>query len=42
MSLYDFACEYCEGMVRERSVGREPISHNSGVVVLESGPIGVC
>jgi YgiT-type zinc finger domain-containing protein len=42
MSLYEFACEYCEGVVRERTVGREPISHHRGIVVLEKVPIGVC
>ena len=42
MSLYEFACEYCEGVVRERTVGREPISHHRGIVVLENVPIGVC
>lgn len=42
MSLYDFACEYCEGVVRERTLDSEPISHHRGIVVLESVPIGVC
>ncbi len=42
MSLYDFRCEYCEGMVRERTLDREPISHHRGIVVLENVPIGVC
>ena len=42
MSLYDFACEYCEGIVRERTVACEPISHHRGIVVLEDVPIGVC
>ena len=42
MSLYDFACEYCNGTVRERIMDREPISHHRGIVVLESVPHGVC
>ena len=42
MSLYDFACEYCEGVVRERIVEREPISHHCGIVVLENVPVGLC
>ncbi len=42
MSLYDFPCEYCEGMVRERILDREPISHHRGIVVLENVPLGVC
>ena len=42
MSLYDFDCEYCDGVVRERIVDREPISHDRGIVILENVPIGVC
>ncbi|MFH0979960.1 MAG: YgiT-type zinc finger protein [Planctomycetota bacterium] len=42
MSLYEFACEYCEGTVRERIIDREPIGHHRGIVVLENVPIGVC
>jgi len=42
MSLYDFQCEYCEGVVRERIVEQEPVSHRRGIVVLEKMPIGVC
>lgn len=42
MNLYDFACAYCEGMVRERIVEREPISHHRGIVVLENVPLGLC
>ncbi len=42
MSLYDFGCEYCEGVVREHTMDREPISHHRGIVVLENVPIGVC
>ena len=42
MSLYDFSCEYCEGVVRERTLDCEPISHHRGIVVLENVPIGVC
>ncbi|HUU82839.1 MAG TPA: YgiT-type zinc finger protein [Phycisphaerae bacterium] len=42
MSLYDFACEHCDGTVRERVVDREPISHHRGIVILENVPVGVC
>jgi YgiT-type zinc finger domain-containing protein len=42
MSLYDFHCEYCDGIVREQIVDREPITHHRGIVVLENAPIGVC
>jgi YgiT-type zinc finger domain-containing protein len=42
MSLYEFPCEYCNGVVRERILAREPISHHRGIVVLENVPIGIC
>ena len=42
MSLYDFACEHCDGTVRERVVDREPISYHRGIVILENVPVGVC
>ncbi len=42
MSLYGFGCEYCDGVVRERILDREPISHHRGIVILERVPIGVC
>ena len=42
MSLCDFACEYCEGVVRERILAREPLSHHRGIVVLENVPVGLC
>ena len=42
MSCYDFPCEYCDGVVRERIPDREPISHHRGIVILENVPIGIC
>ncbi len=42
MSLYDFPCEYCGGVVREQILEREPISLHCGIVILENVPIGVC
>ena len=42
MSLYDFDCEYCNGVVRECIVDREAIGHHRGFVILEHVPIGVC
>ena len=42
MNLYDFPCEYCDGVVRQRIVDREPVSHHRGIVVLENVPVGVC
>jgi len=40
--MYDFKCEYCEGIVRERRVAREVFNHPSGIAILENVPIGVC
>ncbi|MBI5762714.1 MAG: YgiT-type zinc finger protein [Planctomycetes bacterium] len=40
--MYDFACEHCQGMVRERMVAREALRHKGSFVVLEDVPIGVC
>lgn len=42
MTPYDFPCEYCDGVVRQRIVDREPVSHHRGIVVLENVPVGVC
>jgi hypothetical protein len=42
MTLYDFPCEYCTGIVRECVLDREPINHHPGIVILEHVPIGVC
>ena len=40
--MYGFACEHCDGTVRERRVDREALRHNEGFVILEDVPIGVC
>jgi YgiT-type zinc finger domain-containing protein len=40
--MYNFACEHCQGLVRERVVAREALRHKGGFVVLEDVPIGVC
>ena len=42
MAMYDFSCEHCGGMVRERIVDREVLRHKGGFVALENVPIGVC
>ncbi len=42
MSMYEMPCEYCDGIVHEQILAREPISHHRGIVVLENVPIGVC
>ena len=40
--MYDFACEHCAGIVRERRVDREALRHKQSFVILEDVPIGVC
>jgi YgiT-type zinc finger domain-containing protein len=40
--MYDFKCEHCDGMVRERRIAREAIRHKGSFVILEDVPIGVC
>ena len=35
--FYDYACEHCDGAVREKLVAREAFKHRLGFV-----PIGVC
>jgi YgiT-type zinc finger domain-containing protein len=40
--MYGFACEHCEGTVRERRVDREALRHKGDFVILEDVPIGVC
>ena len=40
--MYEFACEHCEGTVRERRVHREALRHEGNFVILKDVPIGVC
>ena len=40
--MYDFACEHCQGTVRERRLEREAIRHKGNFVILEDVPVGVC
>ncbi len=40
--MYDYACEHCEGLVRERRVEREALRHKGGFVILEDVPVGIC
>jgi len=39
---FAYRCEYCEGTVRERRVGREAFKHKASFVILEDVVIGVC
>jgi YgiT-type zinc finger domain-containing protein len=40
--MYNFTCEHCDGIVRERRVDREALRHKGNFVILEDVPIGVC
>jgi len=40
--MYGYKCEYCDGIVRQRTVEREAFKHRAGFVILENVPIGVC
>ena len=40
--MYDFSCEHCSGIVRERRSQREAIRHKGNFVILEDVPVGVC
>jgi YgiT-type zinc finger domain-containing protein len=40
--MYDFHCEHCDGVVRQRQVDREALRHRGSFVILEDVPIGVC
>lgn len=40
--MYDFKCEHCDGMVRERRIDREALRHQGNFIILEDVPIGVC
>ncbi|HEY9662297.1 MAG TPA: YgiT-type zinc finger protein [Allocoleopsis sp.] len=40
--MYNYRCEYCEGIVRPRTVKREAFKHRDGFVILEDVTIGVC
>lgn len=40
--MYDFSCEHCGGMVRERRMEKEALRHKGSFVILEDVPIGVC
>ncbi len=40
--MYDFPCEHCNGIVRNRVVAQEVMRHKQEFVILEQVPIGVC
>lgn len=40
--MYNYPCEYCEGLVQPRLIKREAFKHRDGFVILEDVTIGVC
>jgi YgiT-type zinc finger domain-containing protein len=40
--MYDFSCEHCNGIVRQRHVDQEALRHKGRFVILENVPVGVC
>ena len=40
--MYDYRCEYCEGIVRARAVEKEAFKHKTQFVILEDVTIGIC
>ncbi len=40
--MYGYPCEYCDGVVQPRKVGREAFKHKVGFIILEDVTIGVC
>ena len=40
--MYDYRCEYCDGIVREKIVKKEVFKHKNGFIMLEHVPIGIC
>ncbi len=40
--MYEYQCEYCEGMVKSHTVKQEAFKHKEGFVILEDVTIGIC
>jgi len=40
--MFNYKCEYCEGMVVPKTVKREAFKHKKQFVILEDVTIGVC
>lgn len=40
--MYNYQCEYCEGMVKAKPVERESFKRKLGFIILEDVTIGVC
>ncbi|KAF0199535.1 MAG: YgiT-type zinc finger domain-containing protein [bacterium] len=42
MLMYGYKCEYCDGIVKPKTLEREVFKHKKGFVILENVVIGVC
>jgi len=40
--MYNYPCEYCDGIVRPKRVNREVFKHRDGFVIMKDITIGVC
>jgi YgiT-type zinc finger domain-containing protein len=40
--VYNYLCEYCDGIVRPKRVAREAFKHRDGFVIMKDITIGVC
>jgi len=40
--MYNYRCEYCEGMVKPRTIKQEAFKHKTQFVILEDVTIGIC
>ncbi|MCP4359354.1 MAG: YgiT-type zinc finger protein [Chloroflexi bacterium] len=40
--MYEYPCEYCDGIVRPRLIEREAFKHKNCFVILENVTVGVC
>jgi YgiT-type zinc finger domain-containing protein len=40
--MYNYPCEYCDGIVQPKRVDREAFKHRDGFVIMKDILIGVC
>jgi YgiT-type zinc finger domain-containing protein len=40
--MFNYNCEYCKGVVREKIIKQEAFKHKRGFVILENVTIGIC
>ncbi len=40
--MYNYPCEYCDGLVRPKQIEQEAFKHRDGFVIMKNIIIGVC